>query len=736
VNNRFLQTAMAVALGTSVPALSQSQPQPGMLEEVIVTAQKRSQSLTDVPIAISAITSQALENTGAKRLSDLTNLVPNVNISQTSELGSQVTIRGVGASSRNIGFDTRVGVYLDGVYLGQSPALNQELGDLEQIEVLRGPQGTLFGKNTVAGAINLITSAPSTEELYGNATASTGNYDLAQYKGLVNVPLGENYAMSLAANTMERDGATKNLYNGEYLGNRDVTNYRLQLLGDITDQLTARIAIDDLDSEQSQAGREPLTDILGSGPDTYSPGRHITNVNTEQVEVREVEGYSLALDYELPSEHTLRSISAYRETDFFTTFDLDFQPFDYAYINYIDNYEQTTQEFQLISPEYDRYNYVVGLYYYKQDSFTSRMVELGSEVDQFIPILTPGESIDSIGSVDTESYALFVNGSYDLTEAWQLTLGFRWSTEEKLVDWALDGQAASFFVGTGSLQDARRDTDFSPAAAINYFLDDNTTLYARAATGYKSGGYNLDYNSQDTLDGGIEFDKETVISVEAGIKGDAYGRLQYAASVFRADYDDYQVNQLLELKGEDGLPSGTSFSIQNAAKVETWGAEAEGTLFLTEELDLRASVSWLHAEFDSFPGGGPNGEDLAGNVLPSAPEFTAALALNYSTELAGFPAYAYVDYSYSDDVYTSEDNIKTHSLANGDTVPFAYLPSYQVFNARFGIETPDGRWALALWANNLTDEEYLYGSYSEFLGTIAETANFPRTYGADISFNF
>jgi iron complex outermembrane recepter protein len=735
VKIRIISSAIALAIGA--PAIAQNlNIQTPMLEEVIVTAQKRSQNLTDVPIAISAISAKALEDSGAKRLSDLTNLVPNVNISQSSELNSRVTIRGVGAQSRNIGFDTRVGVYLDGVYLGQSPALNQELGDLERVEVLRGPQGTLFGKNTVAGAINLITSAPSTDEMYGAATASFGNYDLQQVKGNLNIPLGDSVAMSIAANDMSRDGVTKNLYDGEYFGDRNVTNYRVQLLADVGDRLSARVAIDGMDSEQSQMGREALTDMLGLFPDTFAPERHEVDHNRPQDEEREIDGYALTLDYDMAQDFTLRSITSYRETNFFSTFDLDFGPYDYTYVDYSDEYEQTTQEFQLISPEYDRFNYVVGLYYYTQDAFTSRSVELASEVQDFLPILVPGEAVTSVGTVDTESWALFANGSVSLSDFWELTLGFRWSTEEKEVDWDLDGQAASFFVGTGTAQDTRRDTEFSPAVALNYFLNDATTLYGRVSTGYKSGGYNLDFNSQDTVDTGVEFDKETVISYEMGIKGDAFDRLQYTAALFRADYDDYQVNQLIELKGTDGLPSGTSYTIENAAKVETWGLELEGSVFLTENLVLKASAGYLNAEFDSFPGGGPNGEDLAGNALVRAPELSGSLALSYDTEIASFPVYGYIDYTYSDGVYVTEDNVKEHYLVDGSTVDFGYLPSYSLVNARIGAETADGMFGIAIWGSNLADEEYLYSSTSDFLGTIAQVANMPRTYGIDLIVNF
>lgn len=786
-------TARLSLLAVAVASASVAQAQ--TIEEVVVTAQKRTQNLTDVPISISAVTEEQIDKQNAKRLSDLSNTLPNVNMTQGSDSSARLTIRGVGASSRNIGFDTRVGVYVDGVYMGQSPALNQELAELQQVEVLRGPQGTLFGKNTVAGAVNLITKKPSLEETYGSLSLSAGNMDFTQAKFVVNVPLTETLAVNVSGSTLERDGFTKNIYGsavptypypplaplgtvsdlddfyykeghgGEEYGDRNADVARVQLLWEPNDTFSARLAYDYLDSNQTPVGREPISDSLGNFLDPYSPNSYEINTDAEQYEKRALSGTALTLEYTLPNDHTIKSISAYRDTEAFVTNDLDFGPRDWVNYDYTDHYKQTTQEIQFISPEFDNYNYVVGLYYYNQKSTTGRDVNIGQDIrdlDMFfteVPAsfqLQPGTTVANNGKVETESYALFANGSYSFTDKHQITVGFRWETEQKTVNWDIDGTAAMFLVGTASdqacanpiygfypeqyrpicsINDDRRDTNFAPTIAYNYFITDEHTFYARIAQGYKSGGYNLDYNSQSTLNNGVEFDEESVISYEIGFKGQAFDRLKYGIAAFRADYDDYQVSQIIELKDENGLPIGTSYSIENAAKVETYGLELEGTFFVTEGLSISANYGWLDAKFDSFPGGGPNGEDLAGNVLPRAPEQTASISFDYTTSMGAFDIYAHVDYSYTDDVYTTEDNVDStfllESLVNmvPKEVPYGTIKGYGIGNANIGFSTGEGRYNLSLWVKNFTDEEYQIDTGEEFLGTVVQSLNVPRTYG-------
>ena len=238
-NNRLTSRLLgftATASFFAMPLAANAQDSGLIIEEIVVTAQKRTERLRDVPVSISVFNDNAIDQTGIRELKDVGAYIPNVQISEGNDFRSTVTIRGVGASSRNIGFDSRVGVYVDGVYVGQSPAINQELLNLERVEVLRGPQGTLFGKNTVAGAINLVTKKPD-DDFHGSISVDVGNLNYRELKGLVNIPISDKAAASFTVSKTDRDGYVKNIITGSDLNERDVLAYRAQLRFDATDNL-------------------------------------------------------------------------------------------------------------------------------------------------------------------------------------------------------------------------------------------------------------------------------------------------------------------------------------------------------------------------------------------------------------------------------------------------------------------------------------------------------------------
>ena len=228
-----------------------------VLEEIIVTAQKRSERLIDVPISIAAISAQAIEQMGIRELQEIDEYVPNLQISKGNSYATTITIRGVGSSSRNVGFDSRVGVYVDGVYMGQSPATNQDILDLERIEVLRGPQGSLFGKNTVAGAISLITKKPG-EEFGGTVKVDVGNLGSRRVSLMTDVPIGDKLFAKLAVNKQERDGYVDNLPTGVELGEQDGFSYRLQLRSPLSENVEMNIVFDGLESERMNYTGAPV----------------------------------------------------------------------------------------------------------------------------------------------------------------------------------------------------------------------------------------------------------------------------------------------------------------------------------------------------------------------------------------------------------------------------------------------------------------------------------------------
>ena len=422
------------------------------LEKILVTAQKREQNINEVPISISTMSSEMIAQTGVRQLKEVAEYIPNLRISDGTDFTSEVTIRGVGANSRNIGFDTRVGVYLDGVYLGQSPALNQELLDLERIEVLRGPQGTLFGKNTVAGAINLISKAP-TDTLEGHIGAEFGNYSARQYTGSLNLPVTDTLWTKLSFNKQTRDGYTNNLATGNgNINEQDASAYRLQVHYEVTDTFNANLALDGMRSDRTSYTGEPVTDTFGRAINTESPRLFEISSTTDPVEDRDIDGIALTLNWSLNNGHDIRSITAFRESDISYSNDSDYSALDLVRIGYQDTYEQASQELQLISPTDNKLQYVAGIYLYQQDSDTTRQV-FTSPISAGIFGTDPNNPVSNTGDVKTNSYALFANADYQLSPSLKLGLGLRISQEDKDVNWITDG------TGSGALSHCHRQCD-------------------------------------------------------------------------------------------------------------------------------------------------------------------------------------------------------------------------------------------------------------------------------------
>ncbi|MGE0435474.1 MAG: TonB-dependent receptor [Steroidobacteraceae bacterium] len=745
------------------------------LEEIVVSAQKRTERLVDVPVAISVFSANSIEQTGVHELKEVSGYIPNMQISTGNDFRSTVTIRGVGAQSRNIGFDSRVGVYIDGVYVGQSPAINQELLNLERVEVLRGPQGTLFGKNTVAGAINLITRKPD-DDLRARASVDIGNLDYRQIQGFLNLPISDTVSSAFTVAKTDRDGYVRNIVTANDLNERDVLAYRAQLRIRPNDRFEVNASFDGLNSDGRIVVGDPITDMLGMRPVQVAPEMGEVAFSFDPNDKRDVYGGSLDLAYELNGGHTIKSITGYRTTDAIYSNATDYSPVDIVSIEYTDKYDVLSQELQFISATDRAFSYTGGLYYYHQKAKTNRDVILGNDfVDYFIgplymsgaltPPLPPypalpnalvsqligfGPPLSKVfnrGGVTTKSYAAYFNGAWQMAERWKLGFGFRWSTEEKDVDWLLDGRNSGIFnIGsTGAdplnpspLINDRTDNFFAPAVNLTYALTADSNVYARYASGYKSGGFNLDYINENELaaNQGLEFDKETVDSFELGLKG-VYldGRLSVNLAAFIANYDDYQVNQFVDLGG-----GRTSIRINNAAKVETRGFEAETIFRVTEAFTLQASLGLLKAEFDSFPGGGSGGTDVSGNDLTNAPELTYAAGATWRQPVPALRSTLLVrgDVTHTDGYFTTADNVKqtAYNSAYPGTIPFGWLDARTELNARIGLLSDNDTWEVYAWGHNLTDETDPTDELRDFFGTIAKLPGMPRTYGLKLVWNF
>lgn len=758
--------SLGLATATAV-FTANAQAQQGAIEEVIVTAQKRSESLEDVPISIAVMGGEAIDKTGVRQMREVAEFVPNVSLTSGNDTNTAVRIRGVGATTRNIGFDTRVGMYLDGVYLGQSPAQNLDILDLERVEIARGPQGTLFGKNTVAGAINLITNKPE-REFMAEVRGEYGNLDSHRVSAIVNTPLTDSLAARFSVSDNHRDGYIRDITTGTEFNERDGTSYRGQVRYE-SERVDLNIAADYLESERVSFFGEAQTDWSGTVyPDPLAPGRNRISNNIDNDEEREVWGISATADIDLGHDYSLRSITAYRDTDARRIQDSDHSANDILMVDYPDQYEQWSQELQLISPAGERLQYVAGLYLYDQTATSERVPTLGSDTDVLFETLGvplapfsdqfTGARLNTYGEVDTESWAAFINGTYELTDRLTLGFGARYTEEEKSVDYSMVGDvvyvlgvipvsvAQIFGVAEGPIVDGRTTAvyedeqsydDFSPTLSLTYAITDNINVYAKYASAFKSGGFNVDFVPQAVFDSGLDFDTETVDSYEIGLKGTALDNsLRFALAGFQMDFDDYQLNQFVELGN-----NLSAITIRNAAKVQSRGFEAEATWYPGASLMLQGSVGYNDAEFEDFPGGGTSrnpdglGADLSGNTLPLAPEWSAAFAAQYNHPLDAWGAelVARVDWTYTDATYTTEDNVKVASP--GSSIPFGYVDSYDLLNARIGLEAVE-QWSVYLWARNLLDEEYSDNSQSDFFGTIVDFPGDPRTYGIEVSYRF
>jgi len=757
-----------------------------LLEEIVVTAQKREQNLVDVPISIAAMGERTIEQTGIRELQEIDEYIPNLQISKGSSSGSTITIRGVGSSSRNIGFDSRVGVYVDGVYMGQSPASNQDILDLARVEVLRGPQGTLFGKNTVAGAISLITKKP-TEEFSGSLKADFGNMGSQRYSAVLNMPLSEKVLTKLSVNVQERDGYIKNIPTGDDLRAQDGTSYRLQVSAELSDNLEMNFSFDGLDSKRKLASSSSFATDAGLLEPAAAP--FTSNFNFVPFEERELRGAALTFDWSLGNGYSIKSISAFRDTYNNSESDLDAgvpylvlggMPLNGVFgldqqteLAFEDEYKQKSQEFQLISPEGKALQYVAGLYLYDQEGNTNRNAL--SHHDASFPLYAlgilpyPGQdsyTLKTSGSLETSSYAAFINGSYTVNERFTIGFGARYSEEKKEVDWTSNptesasslvaipaGVLGPFEIPAGfltlnsifgfaneTLVDSRTDSHLSPELSFRYAISEEMNAYYRVSSGFKSGGYNVDFITAAQYALGLDFDKETVVSHELGLKGEMFNRrLSFGASIFSANYDDYQVQQFQE--STDAV-AGAAI-IGNASEVDTTGLEIEMTALLTPNLKLTAALGILDAEFVSFDGGGTdvdgNPIDLAGVRLAGAPDKTFNLGMEYykAVPTLGAEALFRIDYAYSGERYldTNNQEERTRTLENGDEIDFLYLGDTTRLNARIGLYSSDDTWSFALWGRNLTDENDAANGLNIF-GTYQRSETLPRTYGIEFGYRF
>jgi len=781
---KVLSLAIAVAL-TQQGVIAEAENDEKNDDNVVtIVSQKRVQDEVTVPISVSSIGAEDLQFNAASDLNDLSNLAPNFSTNNQEGYQSAIYMRGVGTWSRNIGFDTRVGVYLDGAYLGQSSALNQAMMGLEAAEIVRGPQGTLFGKNTVAGAVNLISMKPNTEAAEGRIGFEVGNFNRRQVSGRFNAPLGEDSAIQISFQDDSKDGEYYNYFNNTELGNRDSQAGRFQFIHKFDEQLNLYISYDESKSEGTWVQGEALSDTFGQFPvesdpllalaagplvgQINEPYNVLTNVNSENG--YNANGFNLTLEYNADNGGIFKSITAVRESDSLYINDTDYSPFSFLKIVFDDSYKTTTQEFQFVSADNKDFEYLGGIYYYDQKGQTQRDAIPGNDigllnsafglpcigtVDITNPLsycLEADKVVFNRGVVDVKSWAGYTNMSWGIGEASHIDFGIRYTTEKKEADYSLGTQDGGvngiiFGVANGSVVDAFSDEFLSHNIGIRTVVGD-TNYYAKWSTGFKSGGYNLDFIDQFALNDKARFNKETVNSYEVGMKGRYLDNaLKFTAAVFYTKYDDYQVNQFLALG-----PNASTISIRNVPNATTKGIELGVDYRVNDNLSAEINLGVLSAEFNSFPGGGvrrPDGSnaDASGNTMPFAPRNSISSAVTYETQVNADAIFvARLGWNYNSEQYTNPWNVTDYTVGVADpnsgffvptgTFPFGQIDSHNLYNLHIGLVSTEGSWDAFFWGKNITDEKYLSESFRDFFNTYTEQQADQRMYGVEINYYF
>ncbi|MDD5297722.1 MAG: TonB-dependent receptor [Rhodocyclaceae bacterium] len=720
----------------STPALG-SNGDVAVLDTVVVTAQKRRQPALDVPISMTVLDQDDLEKARVGSLEDLQRLVPG--FSMENQAGYNVlTMRGVGGGGRNIGFDPRAGVYLDGIYMGQAQALRQPLFDVEQVEVLRGPQGHLFGRNAVAGAVNITTGAP-TREFESVLRGVVGSQGTHEAYATVSGPVSEAVLGKISLASETHGGFTTNLYDGQKLDDLGRITARGQIFLLPSDRLNIRISADASTTKQKATQGEPVTDLFEQPlPGGILPKRTV-NFNTTPFETVKLSGGSVRADYTLDSHQILTALFGYRQTHQDLQLDNDYSPKDLLRISYGDDFKQSSEEIRIASPNLGSARYVLGLYHLNETARTDRKATIGLDVGTslvnypLIPFLVPladvtgtvpGAVVSNNGVVRTDTYALFGAVDYDITHWLTLNLGARFTHETKDVLFNLDGAASGSF-GIGSLtgyQDSRSENKLSPTVGATYAVSKDQNVYAKFSRGFKSGGWNIEFLSSN----GVKkpsFESETVDSYEVGAKGKLLGgRLHYDLAAYSSRFKDFQVFQFVDLGG-----GATSMELRNAADAESRGLDASLTLRATPQLDIGVKLGLVKAVFKSFNTCSPI-VDCTGHRLPYAPNFTSSLTVKYGTRLPGIGGKLdfYGDYSFHGESFS--DPVNDPLTQN--------IPGRELLNARLGYVPDKSHWDFSLWVHNLFDKDTVASRDRDFLGNLTVHRVDPRTAGLEGRYRF
>ena len=709
-------------LASAAPACAQSDSAP--LGEIVVTARKTAESLSETPLSVTTFDAAEIAAERALRLSDI-NTAPGFSVEKTIGVDT-ILIRGVGGGGRNIGFGSRVGVYLDGVFIGQVGALNPALNDLARVEILSGPQGTLFGRNAVAGAVSL-TSAPPNPAGGASVQVRAGSAGDRGLAAKVEGAMGETAAVKLSAGLQHRDGFVRNLAApGERLGGIDLRSARTAVRLRPAASLTVDLAGDLSDDRSPSSFSEAVSDPFGrGGVDPGAPRRDEVSQNVRYRRENRVRGVSAVSVYQPREDFSLTWIAAERRTSGTRTTDNDYSALDILSTRYVDRYDQGSNEVRAAG-RWRAVRYVAGAQIVGEDAHSDRAAVAGPDA-QRLGLAGAYAHAPLAARMTTRTRAAFVSADVDLTRRLVLNLGVRLNDERRRLWFDLDGsQSGGFDIGVlRDFRDRARERSTTPTASLTYRVADAVHVYTRYAQGFKSGGWNVDFLSRAQLlpaPGStatpFAFRPESVESLEAGTRFATPGkRVSGSLAVFGSNYGDYQVNQFSTIGGR------TVIRLTNAASARTRGVEFSGRLAPAPALVVSGNLSLLRARFGSFAGGGEAGADASGNRLAFAPRTSGALRVAYRPRLGeGRPLEAAVSYRYRSWVFSGQENTADQRTPRASIVDGSL------------IWRPASRgWSAELWVDNLFNDRAVANRARDFLGTQTVVRTEPRRIGLTLS---
>ncbi|WP_299597677.1 TonB-dependent receptor [uncultured Microbulbifer sp.] len=732
---RPLALAMAAVSGSLAPTVfaQAENPQSYGIEEVTVTARKREESLQDIPVAVSAMGADDMREKGVQSIEDMAGRVPGFQINMFSNSEPDIFMRGIGTDIESAGAAGAIGVFVDEVYISRGAGVTADLFDLQRVEILRGPQGTLYGKNVVGGAISYVTARPQ-QEFSALAETTLGTYGQTELRGYVTGGLSDNLAARVSVSGRKRDGYAENTYTGNDIETLDNSSIRAQLSWDLSDSVNALLSLDQYRSESTARWRHMSIVSEWNAPFQNDDPRKGPN-NEDGVEKGDGKGASLRVEWQ-GDNLTLTSLTAYRENDSYfkensagTFYDFSKSEFENPDDYYVQTKHEVNDQFSQelrLSGSSDKLNWVAGLYYLQESIERNELADFVFYFPEWYWVME-GEDGNRSAS-DNVSTAAFSQVTYDFNDQWSLTGGLRWSQDEKdfsASHWGIPLNGEPFqdpWQNPGNVETNAGSAEDSfgavtKMATVNYRPAEDVLLYGTYSEGYKSGGWNGE-NALSPADVAIGFDEEFADNHELGIKSRWLdNRLQLNGALFVALYDDQQIQQLVR---EGNAPP--SYQIANA-DARARGLELEFVYMPLEALTLSGSYGYLDSEFTSNLD--IDGENLKGNKTARSPEHSYNLSAVYAWDLANIGELnARLDYRWQDEFFFDNDNN-----------PLTHVDAQYTLDGSIALFSADGRWDAKLWGKNLTDELNV-ASVSEIFGTVFAGYQAPRTVGVTGAWHF